>query len=319
MSTWRIWVTVPPQAVPILEDAIESTCAFDSEPPSISSFEIKEHETWQVEAYFTSQPDMGLMQQTVSDAARNLGLTLAPLQSERLQEKDWVSESQKLLHPVTAGRIFVHGSHDRKHRRPYGINLQIEAGQAFGTGQHATTLGCLLMLHRLARYLRPTRLCDLGCGSGVLSMTMARIWNKGVLASDIDPIATQVCTENATINSIRVHGAPVTRKGMSIVTAAGTQNRLIQRHGPYDLVTANILAGPLIDMAHDIARIIAPGGRLILAGLLVDQEAGVMAAYRSQGLVREARTVIDGWPALLLKRPHGLDTKNPGLKARAVL
>lgn len=312
MSIWRIWVTAPPQAVSILENALEAACAFDDEPPGISSFEIKEHERWQIEAYFSARPDSERIKKAISDAAHDFGFTLSPVNCDYVPEKDWVSESQKRLHPVTAGRIFVHGSHDRQHRRPYGINLQVEAGQAFGTGQHATTLGCLLMIDRLARYVKPERLCDLGCGSGVLSMTMARIWNKNVLASDIDPVATRVCAENATINTIPVRRAPMQKTGLSVITAAGTQNRLLRHHAPYDLVTANILAGPLKELAHDIAQIIAPGGRLILAGLLKSQEAGVLAAYRHQGLVQEAKTNIDNWSILLLRRPDSQKRKSRG-------
>ena len=187
------------------------------------------------------------------------------------------------------------GSHDRNRYCPGKVNLEINAGLAFGSGHHATTLGCLLALDKLSKKFQPRRVFDLGCGSGVLAIAAAKQTRTVVLASDIDPVATDTTKENAVLNGT----APLLRP----VTASGLGHRAIRGQAPFDLVLANILAGPLIGLAPGLSGIVAPGGRIILSGLLRRQETRVFAAYRIQGFVMENRIRIDEWSTLILKSP----------------
>ncbi|GAK33745.1 ribosomal protein L11 methyltransferase [Iodidimonas nitroreducens] len=308
MSGWKLWITAPPHAVAAIEGLFEDALIPFDEDATLSTFEITEDRLWQIEACLQKKPDPDPLEAALNQWAEDEGLGLGPLVLEALEDRDWVSESQKLLAPVIAGRVLVHGSHDRAKRRAFGINLQIEAGQAFGTGQHATTKGCLLMLDQLARRSRrnqaghPRALLDLGCGSGVLAMAMAQLWRKGVMASDIDPIASRTAAENGAVNHLRQTRHRRAGHGLQVITAPGMKHRSLRRAGPFDLVTANILAGPLISMAAAISAGIAPGGRLILAGLLQSQETAVLAAYRARGFRLEGRLQIADWPSLLLKK-----------------
>ncbi|GER01792.1 ribosomal protein L11 methyltransferase [Iodidimonas gelatinilytica] len=303
MSAWHVWTTAPMAVAPALETLFEEMFALDACPPTISSFEVVEDHIWRIEAYFDTKPDLTELVAALDAWRDETGHQAEDIQCEALEDRDWVSESQKLLSPVTAGKLFVHGSHDRENRRAFGINLQIEAGQAFGTGQHATTMGCLLMLDRLARRIdRPQAMLDLGCGSGVLAMAMGRLWRKGVLASDIDPIAMVTTRENAVINDFPWRHNHRAGYGLAALTAPGMRHRAITSAGPFDLVTANILAAPLVEMAADIAKGVAPGGRLILAGLLARQERRVANAYRARGFLCEGRLQIGDWPTLLMRK-----------------
>jgi len=296
MSGWRAQFTVPAAAVPAVEAAAEQAFAPHGGTPGLACFEIADGGDWCVELYFEAEPLQDALQ-VIAEAA-----AVVP-EIERLPETDWVSASQRLRAPVTAGRFFVHGGHARGQRRAFGINLQVEAGQAFGTGAHETTRGCLLMLDRLARRMsRPQRPLDLGCGSGVLALAMARLWHRGVLASDIDPRAAEVTAENAVINAVpRLHD-PRAGWGVAPIAADGLHDRRFVAAGPFDLIVANILAGPLMRMAPTVAPALAPGGRLLLAGLMAKQEPRVLAAYRARGLVREDRIALGAWPSVLLRR-----------------
>ncbi|GEQ98597.1 hypothetical protein JCM17844_22340 [Iodidimonas gelatinilytica] len=167
MSAWHVWTTAPMAVAPALETLFEEVFALDACPPTISSFEVVEDHIWRIEAYFDTKPDLTELVAALDAWRDETGHQAEDIQCEALEDRDWVSESQKLLSPVTAGKLFVHGSHDRENRRAFGINLQIEAGQAFGTGQHATTMGCLLMLDRLARRIdRPQAMLDLAVDRG---------------------------------------------------------------------------------------------------------------------------------------------------------
>lgn len=296
MSVHQATLEVPAAMAEPFAGLLEDAFAGEPVPPVVTLFESTQDSLWQVALLFAVEPDRQRLGEILSQAQRHLGLDPCELRLEPLAGRDWVSESQKLRIPVVAGSIFVHGAHDRHRRRHFGVSLEIEAGQAFGTGQHATTSGCLITLDRLAKRLRPRHMLDLGCGSGVLALAMARLWGRPVLASDIDPVAVRVATETARRNRLR--------PGMDIrlVTATGLAHPAIRKAAPFDLVAANILAGPLVEMARDIARVTAPGGHLILAGLLRHQETRVVAAFRHHGLVRRARHVEGDWPTLLLRR-----------------
>lgn len=300
MSGWRASLDLHPSVIPALEALLEAAYTADAAPPAISSHELIEDRLWRLDLLFTDEPDAERLKALLQEAADILGESLPPARFDALPDRDWVSESQKLLAPVTAGRFFVHGGHDRGRRRSFGVNLEIEAGQAFGTGQHATTRGCLLMIDRLARSVRPGRLLDLGCGSGVLGMAMAKVFHRTVAISDIDPIATRVAAENALLNHFPSRRAAHAPFGIAPLVAPGLRHRLLRTSAPYDLIVANILAPPLVAMATDIGRALRPGGLLILSGLLARQEARINAAYRNRGLSRADRIQIGDWPTLLL-------------------
>lgn len=218
----------------------------------------------------------------------------ADLQSEPLPEIDWVAKSLEGLRPVRAGRFLVHGSHDRDKRRPGQIAIEIEAGLAFGTGHHGTTAGCLEMLEAVAVRERPRNALDLGTGSGVLAIALARLAHIPVLATDIDPIAVDVARENARLNHV---GSEV-----ELRTAPGFHDPAFAARGPFDLIVANILARPLMQLAPQMARFVTPGGSLILSGILERQRNAVLAAYSTQWF-RHVRTLHrEGWVTLHLKR-----------------
>jgi ribosomal protein L11 methyltransferase len=248
--------------------------------------------SWTVDAYFEAGEPA-----TIAGALRDrLGADAfgAPLTVQILPETDWVAAGLEALKPVAAGRFIVHGSHDRG-RVPAGrVSIEIDAGQAFGTGHHATTAGCLAVLDQLLRAPRFRTPLDLGTGSGVLAIALAKALRGPVLATDIDPIAARIAAENAARNRV----AP----RVATVTAAGVRHPSIRRRAPFDLVVANILAEPLMRLAPPLSRLLAPGGTLILSGLLPHQRERVVAAYGAQGVRLLRAQTFDGWAVLLLRR-----------------
>lgn len=254
--------------------------------------------SWRVEAYYTAFPDPVAVAAELAAILPGAAPAVALIE---VPDENWVAISQAALPPVAAGRFTVHGSHDR-HRIPIGPwSIEIDAGEAFGTAHHATTLGCLTVIDRLSRRKGVRRVLDLGCGSGVLAIAAARVWpGAHVTASDIDPEATRVAGENAVRN--RAHR-------IGVLTAGGLPRmRKLARRGPrrcngeWDLIVANILAGPLVELAPLIARALQPAGALVLSGLLTEQAPAVRAAYRAHGLVLLRELRIAGWSTLELVR-----------------
>src|ERR1700744_2359546 len=214
---------------------------------------------------------------------------------EPLPDQDWIRLSQEGLPPVRAGRFFVYGAHDAG-TVPHGvIPIRIEAGLAFGTGHHETTALCLRVLSDLAKRRRFDNVLDLGCGTGLLAIGAAKLWRKPVLASDIDVVAVEVTKENARANG----EAPLIRA----LTADGLTHPALASGAPYDLIIANILAGPLTKLAPEIARALTPGGIAVLSGLLEWQENMVVSFYRPQGLVLRGTHRQTHWSAVTLERP----------------
>jgi len=251
-------------------------------------------DNWQVDVYTQGPPSRELIE-TVLALSPSAGGTYTAAQ---LPDQDWVTLSQAGLDPIQAGRYFVHTAADA-HALPAGlISLQIEAGLAFGTGQHATTTGCLQEIDALQQ--APANALDLGTGTAILALAIAKRWPSAlVTASDIDPIAVNVSLQNIEINGVRKGEAP---GEIALVVADGLGDPLLARRGPYDLIVANILAGPLIEMAGPIAASLKPNGTLILAGLLETQADDVEAAYERLGLSPRSRRQIGDWPTLLLTR-----------------
>lgn len=212
---------------------------------------------------------------------------------EPLPDQDWIKLSQEGLPPVRAGRFFIYGAHDAGVVPPGVIPIRIEAGMAFGTGHHETTSLCLAALSDLAKKRRFANVLDLGCGTGLLAIGAAKLWRKRVIASDIDHVAVEVTRENARANGT----APLVRA----VTADGLVSPVLAAGAPYDLIVANILAGPLTQLAPQIAHALAPRGMLVLSGLLRWQENLVLGFYRPQDLILR-KTHRDGpWSALVLE------------------
>ncbi|MEX6723866.1 50S ribosomal protein L11 methyltransferase [Parapedomonas caeni] len=268
-------------------------------PPTLMTTEPDAHapDAWVLEAFFVSAPtadDLAALRALAPSAGAG-DVTVEPV-----YPADWVVESQRQLRPITAGRFHIYTRFSADSLRPHHIGLRIEAGQAFGTGQHATTSGCLGALDRLARCWRPRNALDLGTGSGILAFAIAKRWPRArVTASDIDPVSVRVAAANARQNGV---GVGVGAGRISFATAAGLAHATLRANAPYDLITANILAPPLIAMAADISAALAPGGVLILAGLLDTQEAAVAGAYRAHGLKPVFRSQTGDWPTLVLRR-----------------
>ncbi len=270
-----------------LAEAMEN---FLPEPVGVGVFEIEDGSgQYEVGCYFEQEPDdteLALM--AAIYGARPFAVSLVP-------ETDWVAHVKRELQPVEAGRFFVYGSHDAG-KLPQGrVGLLIEAAMAFGTGHHGTTKGCLLALDRLDRAgFNGRNVADIGCGTAVLAMAAAAIWDRPVIASDIDPVAVEVAAANARANGL----------GDRVITveAAGFGHPDLGARAPYDLVFANILKGPLIALAPDMAAHMQPGGYAILSGILNSQADEVAATYRRNGFTLAARDDIGEWITLVLRK-----------------
>lgn len=253
---------------------------------------------WQLDVYFEGEPDTATVAQIrklVPSASRRHPVV------ERLPDADWVTISQAGLEPIHAGRFFVYTAAFAD-RVPANVTaFHIEAGLAFGTGQHETTTGCLMMLDRMKRRGAIHRnLLDLGTGTGLLAFAAMTLWpHARAIASDIDPISIDVTRENAAANVIRLGTLP---GALALAVAPGLDHPMLIGHAPYDLIIANILAQPLIDLAPSVAAALEPGGTLILAGLLDSQADRVANAYRRQGLRLSDRIDRGDWPTLMLRK-----------------
>ncbi len=270
------------------------TDVFGEEDFAIGTTEVDEKkDIWEVSIYLMHADEEELKPRFAAALAEDFAD--CPIEREVLPDVDWVAKSLEGLKPVRAGRFIVHGSHDRDKVLAGEIAIEIDAGQAFGTGHHGTTAGCLEVIESVMRSRRPRNALDLGTGSGVLAIAVRKLANIPVLATDIDPIATRVATENVRRNGIS--------SGISLETATGFHSTAFSRNGPFDLIIANILARPLMKMAPDLKRHLAPGGSVILSGILAAQRWKVLAAYNGVHL-RHVRTIWrNGWVTIHLDSP----------------
>ena len=262
------------------------------EPTGVGAFEMEDGSgLWEIGAYFEEAPDaVALDLLAAAHGAR-------PFTVSELPEIDWVAKVRRELSPVEAGRFFVYGSHDAD-RVPEGCEpLLIEASMAFGTGHHGTTLGCLRALDRLAADgFEGKSVLDLGCGTAVLAMAAARIWPAVILASDIDAVAVEVAEANLAANALTGR--------VTCVEAEGLDHPVLRDAAPFDLIFANILKGPLLALAPGITEALAPGGRVILSGLLIEQAAEVVAVYSELGNSLEHHEEIGDWSTLTMSKSH---------------
>jgi ribosomal protein L11 methyltransferase len=288
MPTYTALTTLPgEEAAGELAEALEG---LEPEPTGVGVFEIEDGSgLWEVGAYFLEPPDEIVL------ALMAMAHGAAPFALSELPEIDWVAKVRRELTPVEAGRFFVYGSHDADKVPPDRIALLIEAAVAFGTGHHGTTLGCLRALDRLVDEGFVARhVADVGCGTAVLAMAAASVWPNPVIASDIDEVAVDVARANAAVNGLADR--------VECLEAAGFDHPRLAVAAPYDLVFANILKGPLIELAPSMAAHIAPGGLAILSGLLVVQAQDVLAAYAAEGFTLRTREDIGEWSTLVLTR-----------------
>ena len=245
-----------------------------------------------IEGFSADRPDAAMLATLIAVTAASQGVEAPPLSLARLEPRDWLDDNRRRFPPLRAGRYFIHGSHHRGPVPPGSIGIRLDSGAAFGSGEHASTAGCLAALDGLVR--RPRAALDVGCGSGILAVAMARTWRLPVLAVDVDPIAVGVTRVNARGNGV----AGLVRTAV----ADGYRLPLLRRLSPFDLVVANILARPLMRMAGDLARHLDAGGVAVLSGFLAKDADRVLAAHRARGMGLVRRITIDDWQTLILRR-----------------
>jgi ribosomal protein L11 methyltransferase len=273
-------------------DVAEAAAALVDADPALESAtysileEDEDNDVWRIDAYPTTDQEAEQLQATLERS----GLKVAV---EVLADADWLAMALSGLPPVRAGRFFVYGAHDRGRVPSGSVALRIEAGAAFGTGHHGTTIGCLKAYDDLLKARRFKRVLDVGAGTGLLAIAAARTGSAIVRGTDIDPPSVRIARENAALNHAKAR----------FFHASGLNDRRVRASGPYDLVFANILARPLISLAQDIRGALKPGGVVILSGLLRTQQRMVLAAYASRGFRLRRRLLRDAWAALVLTRP----------------
>ena len=278
MSGWTAWRIVPASGRADAEQALEYLA---EEGFVVTSREVSRDGPWRIELFGKGdRPELE-----------------GSWTWEELPEKDWVAENQRSFRPFQVGPFWVHPSHVREGMPAGLLPIEIDAGMAFGTGTHATTRGCLEMLATLDP-AETVKAVDVGCGSGILAIAMAKLWKRPVRGGDNDAEAVDVAIENAGLNGV----APLCR----FVTSIGLKSPELAQGAPYDLIVANILAGPLVELSESFAPAVRSGGRVLLSGLLVEQAAMVLSAYQSRGFVFERRIDLETggawWRTLLLRK-----------------
>jgi ribosomal protein L11 methyltransferase len=297
-NSWKLVAHAPKKLV---QAALLAHDEIDEWDPEIvvAGHEIAEHrpDEWVLEAWLPGPP----RKQDREAVAALFGEAMPEFTAEEVPETDWVTESQRGVEPIRAGRFHVHTPEHPPSAEPDVTSFEIPASQAFGTGQHATTAGCLAMLSAMKRRGVVARnIADIGTGTGLLAFAALALWPRAhAVASDIDPVCAPVVADNAARNGIRIGARP---GELAVAIAAGMDDRLLRACGPYDLLIANILAGPLVELAPDFADAVPPRGNLVLAGLLATQERAVRRAYRGVGFAPAARIVDGDWSILWLRR-----------------
>lgn len=290
MGQTRLYLTASKAEADRIFAVLEMAFEEDGLPLAVLELD-EERDLHEVSLY--ADGDVGPVEARLKAELATLGLA-RPVEREVLPDVDWVARSLEGLKPVRAGRFLVHGAHDRQKRHAGDIAIEIEAGLAFGTGHHGTTAGCLAMLERVAIREKPRNALDLGTGSAVLAIALARLAHIPVLATDIDPVAVDVAAANARLN----HVAGL----VETVTAPGFHHPVFGSRAPFDLIVANILAKPLMKLAPEMAKYLAPGGSIVLSGILDRQRDAVVAAYVGQQFRHVRTTHREGWVTIHMKR-----------------
>jgi ribosomal protein L11 methyltransferase len=297
IALWQIQLTVPAPVVAAIEAALEPY-AF-----SVSSFENEGSEKiptaarlWRIKALATEEPPLSTIAVVLMEVSGRAGILVPDIVIEPLPQLDWLAENRRYFPPQRLGRFFVIDPTDQIATPPGGWAIRLAAGPAFGSGTHPTTQGCLAAIERIQNQRGRKgfrRVLDLGTGSGILAIAAARAGARRIAAADIDPWSVRTTAENARRNGV------IARMRLLRGTVPSS---LLAARGPYDLLLANILAAPLRKMMPHLAALLASRGRLVLSGLLFDQEVGVRAAARSQGLVLEGRIRNGEWPTLIVRK-----------------
>ncbi|MGF1463643.1 MAG: 50S ribosomal protein L11 methyltransferase [Maricaulaceae bacterium] len=284
-GSWRVTARGAKSACEACAQALETL--IDADTTAYGLFEEVEGGAWRLDVYTQTAADTAQVEALLRSAPE-LGV-----ETERLADADWLALALSGLPPVYAGRFIVYGAHDAGRVPKNAVGLRIEAGQAFGTGHHGTTKGCLIAFHDLLKHWTPQAVLDLGAGTGALAMAAAKTTQAAVIATDIDPIAVRIIGENARLNGVEHAITPLRADGFRHPLLRGLS---------VDLVFANILANPLIGLARDVAIAVRPGGRAILSGLLFAHERKVRAAYLNRGFTLEHRHRLDGWATLVMRK-----------------
>lgn len=291
MSEIRLFVTTTEKTAEKVMNALSNLLG--EEDYAIATQEVDEDkEIWEASVYMTADEEeeiAGRFAEVLQSSFPDLDM-----QREVLPDIDWITKSLEGLKPVRAGRFLVHGSHDNDKVRPNDIGILIDAGQAFGTGHHGTTAGCLNMIGKVLASRRVRNALDLGTGSGVLAIAAHHVAKIPVVATDIDPVAIRVARENMHVNGVA--------NSVRLAVAPGFHHAIFREHGPFDLIIANILARPLMKLAPEMVRHLTMDGTVILSGILASQRWKVIAAYNTAGLRHMRTTWMNGWVTIEMRK-----------------
>ncbi|MGE0748147.1 MAG: 50S ribosomal protein L11 methyltransferase [Rhodospirillales bacterium] len=288
-TTWTVAVTVPAHAMSAVDDALTALGG------TVAMHELDDGAAWRLIAYLEAPPDEGAVVTAIAAAAGDPDVAVA---FAAIGRTDWVAYVEERSPPIDAGRFWVYGSHVRTAPPPDRIAIRLDAGMAFGSGTHETTRGCLMALSELTG-APVRRALDMGTGSGILAIAIARLWDAPVVACDVDPVAVEIARENAAANGVSAR--------VWAVAGDGYATPAVGSNAPYDLVVANILANPLVEMAPALAAMLAADGTAVLSGLLDEQADEVIAAHAAVGLDLVGRTILGRWHTLTVRRGRGSD------------
>lgn len=293
VSFWKSSFVVPARAINLFLDSI------DADALSVAAFEIEGSENgdgalWRLEMLHADEPAHEDLETLIEPLLKQAALGAVPIEIDVVPEKDWVKQVQADMPPRQVGRFWVHGSHVDVPAPAGAVPIELDAGLAFGSGEHATTQGCLEAIHKIALRRRFRRVLDMGCGAGMLAIAAAKCWPAKGLAVDNDPVAVEVAAQNMLQNRVATR--------VDVLLSEGYVNPQIRVHGPYDLILANILADPLCAMAKDLSRHLAVDGVAVLSGLLARQAKRVVTAHRGFGLHLRQRIDIGPWTTLVMSR-----------------
>ncbi|MEQ8227061.1 MAG: 50S ribosomal protein L11 methyltransferase [Rhodospirillales bacterium] len=284
---WSIAFRADTADVPFLEACLEPICA------GVSAFKDEDRGDWKVEGISVDEPDRQQLRAALNSAFPE-GTAPAPV-FDLIPPKDWLKENQFEFPPLAVGRFFLHGTH-YDGDFPLGmVPILLDSGTAFGSGEHGSTAGCLQLLLKMAPRHRPTRILDMGCGSGILGIAAAKLFRAPVVATDIDDEAARVTAFNAERNGVG--------HLLTATSGVGYASPIVRGAAPYDLIFENILARPIRKLSRTLAQHLTPGGIAIMSGLLVRDAHLVITAHRRQGLRLVRHTTINGWRSLVMRKP----------------